>query len=208
MIKKLQVILLLISVSVSLGLMSSTYSRYVANTTGNIDALFAKWQILVNTTDVADNTVSSIDFVPVIEESENVASNVVAPGSEGYFDIEINASNTDVSFAYNLVLSINNSEIPDLLITEYAILDSSYVEGDTITTSELSESTISGNMVFDKITEDFSFESFTIRIYFEWYDGIDGSMDDDADTSIGNQAANDEVSLEISADLSFEQIVD
>lgn len=208
MVKKLQVILLLISVSVSLGLMSSTYSRYVANTTGNIDALFAKWQILVNTTDVASNTVSSIDFVPVIEEDENVASNVVAPGSKGYFDIEINAANTDVSFAYNLVLSIDNAEVPDLLITEYAILDSSYVEGDAITKLELVESTVSGNMIFDKVTENFSFETFTIRVYFEWYDEADGTMDDAADTSIGNKAANDEISLEISADLSFEQIVE
>ena len=46
--------------------MSNTYSRYVANTTGNLDMLFANWQILVNENDILDETSSSIQITPVI----------------------------------------------------------------------------------------------------------------------------------------------
>ena len=79
MYKKIGIILLLVSASISLGLMSNTYSRYVADTTGNIDILFAKWQILVNNKDITTNSSSSISFEPFIEANENVAANVMAP---------------------------------------------------------------------------------------------------------------------------------
>lgn len=206
MVKKLQIILLLISISVSLGLMSTTYSRYVANTTGNIDLLFAKWQVLVNESDITDSSTSSVIFTPVMDSNSDVASNMVAPGSTGYFDIEINPENTDVSFNYTIDLAIENTEIPDLLITQYAILDGDYIEGDAITTSDLVNYSITNDVIYDNETEDFAFETFTIRVYFEWYDEEDGTMDDEADSVIGNQAATTGVELEMSATLTFEQI--
>ena len=52
MTKKIKIILLLISLSVCLGLMSGTYSRYVANTKSDVNASFSKWQILVQNTDL------------------------------------------------------------------------------------------------------------------------------------------------------------
>ena len=81
MLKKAKVLTALVSLSICLCLMSSTYSRYVADTTGNIEALFAKWQILVSNTDITNNTSSTITFEPVIEENDYIASNVVAPSS-------------------------------------------------------------------------------------------------------------------------------
>ena len=85
--KRISFILLLISCSLCLSFMSSTYSRYVAGTTGNIDMLFAKWQILVDDLDIANQNNSTITFTPVIEANENVRANTIAPTSKGYFDI-------------------------------------------------------------------------------------------------------------------------
>ena len=70
--KRICFALLLMSCSLCLCFMSSTYSRYVAQTVGNIDILFAKWQILINTQDITDQNNSTITITPTIESDENV----------------------------------------------------------------------------------------------------------------------------------------
>lgn len=204
--KRMCLILLLISCSFCLSFMSNTYSRYVAGTTGNIDMLFAKWQILVNNQDIANQNNSSIQFTPVINANDNIKDNTFAPTSEGYFDINIDPSNVDVSFQYVIDLTVNAEDIPDLMITRYAILDSDYQEGDTISYTTLSDDTITNNMIFDRETEDFTFEPFTVRICFEWIDGDGESMDNDDDTLVAISAMDEDISFTVSANVTFEQI--
>lgn len=203
MIRKLKFILLFISMSVCLGLMSNTYSRYVAGTTGNIDALLSKWQIFVNNNDITDGTNSEITFSPVFDENEYVSSGTFAPTSKGYFDIEINPTNVDVSFNYTISLGVENRVIPDLLITKYSILPIDYVEGTPVEVIPLNSNVLSQNMLIDKDDEDFEFEPFTIRIYFEWIDGEGEEMDDVADTEV---AARTET-IKMNANIVFEQII-
>lgn len=205
--KRFCFILLLMSCSISLCFMSSTYSRYVADTTSNIDILFAKWQILVNSTDVTSGNSSQISFVPTIENNDYVADGTIAPTSKGYFDIIINPVNVDVSFSYTVNLDIDNEDIPDLMITKYAILNSDYVDGDDIEYLSLNNGMITNDLIFDNSIDNFSFEEFTIRVYFEWYDGSDEVMNDSDDSTIGNLAANDDISFTINADINFEQII-
>ena len=205
--KRICFMMLLMSCSLCLCLMSSTYSRYVAGTTGNIDILFAKWQILINSEDIADANNSTISFTPTIESNSYIKENTVAPTSNGYFDIDIDPTNVDVSFRYTIDLEIDNEDIPDLMITRYAILPNHYEEGDTIEYTTLNESEITNELLFDNETEDFSFEPFTIRVYFEWYEGVDEQMTDEDDTEIGIASANDDVTFTINANISFEQIL-
>lgn len=206
--KRICFMLLLMSCSLCLCFMSSTYSRYVAGTTGNIDILFAKWQILINTQDITDQNTSNISITPTIEPNENVKENTVAPTSKGYFDIDIDPTNVDVSFRYTINLEIDNEDIPDLMITKYTILPDDYEEGDTIEYTTLQQSTITDELIYNNETENFSFDPFTIRIYFEWYEGEDELMDDEADTQIGEASAEDELSFTINANISFEQIIE
>ncbi len=208
MLKKARYILAFISLSICLCLMSSTYSRYVADTTGNIDALFAKWQILVSNIDITSNSDTSITFVPIIEENEYVASNVVAPSSKGYFDIDINPTNVDVSFRYLINLEIENENIPDLIMTKYSILPDDYVEGDPLEVIDLDGSSISDTLNFDKNNELFRFKTFTIRVYFEWYEGENELMNDEDDTEIGKLAALEDLTFRMSANISFEQVIE
>ena len=206
--RRISFILLLVSCSLCLSFMSSTYSRYVAGTTGNIDILFAKWQILVDNTEIVNQNNSSISFTPVIETNENVKSNTIAPTSKGYFDVDINPENVDVSFRYQIDLAIDNEDIPDLMITKYAILDSNYQEGDVIEYTTLSSNTITNDLLFDNTVDNFQFNPFTVRIYFEWYDGENEEMDDEADSLIGAAAAEDDITFTIDANISFEQIIE
>ncbi len=206
MLKKARFILVLISLSVCLCLMSTTYSRYVADVANNIDVLFAKWQILVNNTDITSGSGSEITFTPIIEENENVKSNVVAPSSKGYFDINIDPTNVDVSFSYSITLGIENENVPDLMITKYAIIPANYIEGDPIELINLDGNPITNNMIVDKNNPEFQFASFAIRVYFEWYEGKDELMNDDDDSAIGNLAATAGETFTMSANIKFEQI--
>ena len=132
MTRKIKIILLIFSLSLTMSLMSNTYSRYVVDTTGNVKMEFAKWQILVSNTDITNGTASSIELTPVIDENSHVAKGTIAPTSSGHFDIDINPENVDVSFDYEITLSVLNDNMPDLMITEYSILPSDYIEGKTI----------------------------------------------------------------------------
>lgn len=208
MMKKFKVILVLISLSFSLCLMSNTYSRYVAAATGNVEVLFANWQILVNEEDITNNTASTISITPVVDTNEFVSANKIAPSSTGYFDIEIDPSNVDVSFNYTINLEYDNENMPDVVITKYAILDENYIEGDDLNQINLTDNKITNTLEYNtatSVSEEFSFKPFTIRVFFEWYEGENELMDDEADSTLGNSAATVDTSFKINATISFEQ---
>ena len=201
MAMKFKILLVISSLALTLSLMSNTYSRYVADVDSNIDLLFAKWQILVNENDITNNTTTSINITPVMEENVNVAENTVAPSSKGYFDIDIDPSNAGVSFDYSINLNIEDENMPDLMISKYAVLDKDYNEGDQITTTTILNNTIDGTVDYTATAH----EPFTIRVFFEWYEGVDEKMDDEADTNIGYEAALNNKSLLVNASISFNQ---
>ena len=201
MAMKFKILLVISSLALTLSLMSNTYSRYVADVDSNIDLLFAKWQILVNENDITNNTTTSINITPVMEENVNVAENTVAPSSKGYFDIDIDPSNAGVSFDYSINLNIEDENMPDLMISKYAVLDKDYNEGDQITTTTILNNTINGTVDYNAKAH----EPFTVRVFFEWYEGVDEKMDDEADTNIGYEAALNNKSLLVNASISFNQ---
>lgn len=194
--KKIKIILLLLSLSLTMAFMSDTYSRYVADTTGDIEVQFAKWQILVNTQDITSGEAKSIDLQPVVIENEYIAANTFAPSSKGYFDIAVDPTNVNVSFGYNISLEVLNKDMPDLMITQYSFLDKTGVEGDkndidnTNNVDGLIENAINEQVLYNK---EKPFEPFTIRIYFEWFEGEGEKQDDAADTVIGLNAAQAKV---------------
>ena len=204
--KKIKVILILLTLSVTLSFMSDTYSRYAVNTTSNVELTFAKWQILVNENDITDSTTSNLIITPIIEESENVKKNTLAPSSKGYFDILINPTNVEVSFDYIMNLKILNENMPDILISKYAILDENYEEGKTtINKLDIIDNEIKNSLIFDNNTQNFVFKPFTIRVFFEWFEGTNELMGDTQDTEIGQDAAKNNTKLQIEATLKFEQ---
>ena len=124
----------------------------------------------------------------------------------GYFDIEIDPSNVEVSYDYRIDLSYDTQNLPDLVVSEYAILDEDYVEGDSVTPVSIVNNTITGSFDYDNMTDNFSYSTFTVRIYFKWYEGEDESMNDAADTLIGSNAANSiNTTFDVTANISFNQ---
>lgn len=199
MLKKFKILLVIASLATTLSLMSNTYSRYVASSTGNIEVEFAKWQILVNETDISTNNTSNITFEPTIEKNENVADNKMAPSSTGYFDIEIDPTNVDVSFKYSIDLDIDNENIPDLVITKYTIIPESQTDKDVVVYNSLENNKLENILTYNNSP----FEKFTIRVYFQWYEGENELMSDEIDTQI----ANTDTTFKINASINFEQVI-
>ena len=105
-------------------------------------------------------------------------------------------------------MSIDSENLPDIIITKYAMLPDNYVEGDTLQYSTISNNVIENSLYYNNNTPNFSFSEFTIRVYFEWIENDQSeTMDDDDDTQVGLEAAEDETTFNISANISFEQIV-
>lgn len=206
---RLKILFILMTLAITVSLMSSTYSRYVADTTGNLEGQFANWKILVNENDITSGNVSSIQLTPILYDNENVANNKIAPSSKGYFDIVVDPSNVEVSFDYEITLDVLNENLPDLLISEYSILnDNINEENDSVERISIVDNKIVGTLKYQNPASSsddvFKFEPFTIRVFFEWYDGETATMSDEMDTLIGT--SKNEV-LQIQANIKFVQNV-
>lgn len=199
-INKLKLLIVCFMLIILVSLMSNTFSKYVSSADGDLNVSFAKWQILVNNLDISDAANSEILFVPVIDSNNEVEENSVAPSSSGYFDISIDPSNVALSFNYNITFSIENDDIPDLMISEYAILP---VDDSPIEKISLDNNIIEKDMIYDPENP---FKPFTIRLFFKWYEGENELMDDLADTEIGTVAAINDTKLKMKANISFKQI--
>lgn len=107
--KKIITILFMIMLLLTIFQIRDTYALYKAEITGELQTLLGVWSVRVNETDIssgnADMTFEITDAYLHFEENEFVDGNVIAPGSEAYFDIFIDATNTDVSVRYNLQIA-------------------------------------------------------------------------------------------------------
>ena len=203
---KIRLLLFVLFLSLFLVAAKSTYARYATSTTGEANLNMAQWQISVNNQNITENYNTQPSFTPVIEENENVKSGTVAPGSTGYFDIQINPEKVDVSFSYNIMLQLpEDSIVSELKITHYAIIPSGQ-DDNSIQKIPYTGSSIGNVLKYDNQTSNFKFSPFTVRVYFEWYDGQDNLMDDAADTEVSQKVNNSEdVNFNILASLSFKQ---
>ena len=106
-----------------------------------------------------------------------------------------------ISYAEENLETTLNQDMPDLLISNYSLIDSSYNENDTLTLNNIENNQIKGTLNYNTQEENYSFEPFTIRIYFEWYEGENELMDDISDTQVTNTQNN----LQIKANIQFTQ---
>ena len=88
-----------------------TYALFETDATGESDFDIGRWIIYLNNNDVKlTRTISLNNFVYV--NGSHTQNGYFAPGSQAYFDLVIDASNSDVSVAYDL-------EIDDTSLTDY-----------------------------------------------------------------------------------------
>ncbi|MDY5873773.1 MAG: hypothetical protein SPK36_03200 [Bacilli bacterium] len=187
-LKKVYLLLALASLLLLVSVIQNTYAKYISKATANSNFTIASWNFKVNNQDINANSNFSNVIVPVFENNPNIKDNVIAPTSEGYFDINIDHSNVDVSFTEKINLNFSGTNtVSDLKITGYAINDGSIIEfnGNEISTDCL----LSDNVKINKY-----------RFYVTWIDDDGQTMQNKDDTEA---AKNGNASISVS--LSFIQ---
>ena len=167
--KKIIFFVALLSLLYCISIMQDTYAKYLSSATENAELTIARWSILINDQDVVNESNFTDTISPVFAGSTNIKSDVIAPTAQGYFDLEINGENTDVSFTYTVSIDTTDCAVEDLVITGYQIDGTTY--------------SYTGNAISRNILISDASRTQTVRFLVEWNDNaLTETMDNEADT--------------------------
>lgn len=175
---------------VSFSVVQTTYAKYVTNLNANANIIISYWNILVNTQDIIENSDLSGQMISVIPRTDYSKENVIVPGNTGYFDLNIDSSNVNVSFSVTVSTAINETST---LTTDFVVSGYSLDNGATIIPLEDDANSFSQNITADT-------ESTVIRVYTTW---LDDGLDSAEDTALGISGGT----AILDVNLKFEQIV-
>ncbi|MBQ6477482.1 MAG: hypothetical protein IJI43_03515 [Bacilli bacterium] len=153
-------------------LFRTSFAKYKKEVIGKVNADVADWTIKINTEDIRGKRVLTNAITPTFEGDTYTKANVVAPGSTGYFDLDIDATNADVSFNYTITATTaSESDVSDIIIERYKINDAGEVAYN-------SAAGITGTITRNT-------PSTRIKVFIKWNDTGTQSMDNEADTTAG-----------------------
>ncbi len=182
--QKIYIILAICSLLICMYTTATTYAKYFTQTDQSKEYNIKKWNIKVNKEDIKNNQTLKKQINIELDKSEHIADNQIAPDSTGYFIIELDYNNVDLSFDYNIIIEENNF-LKDLIIDKIEINNIPYIPASE-NNNIISNSVIISNETIDKIQE--------IKVYVKWNDDIENgaTMNDknDTDISINNDILN------------------
>ena len=192
--RKILLVFACASLVISIMLIQKTYAKYLTTAEGNANISIARWKLNVNNQDIISNSTITNAINPIFSGNAHVSEDVIAPRSEGYFDIIIDSTNVDVSFKYTISTTVAaNSSVTDLKITGYSINGSTTIP-------------VTGNLtdVSNTILLGSGVTTTSIRIYITWDDSETSTMSnvDDTMASLKNGTAN------LNVLLSFTQVTE
>ena len=182
--------LTLISIFTTLCMVNETYAKYVTSASVTSSTSIARWKVLVNNEDITLGSTSTNLITPEFPGSTDIAPNVLAPNTEGYFDIVLDGSSVDVSFRYTITVGNNpNSPVTELIATKYIDEDDEETEIEFTTTPRQ----ITGEILLSDTNKVKSF-----RVYVKWDDSLNLMTNaQDTDTTVGNQKGMMDVSINV-----------
>ena len=135
---------------------TNTYGLLETKNKMSVNPSIAKWNVLINGTDIKTGENFSVNSVN-LSDSVNVLNGKIAPGAFGYFDIEIDPTNTDTSIIYSITFDFS-------LLSNSFIIDKieETTSGNLIRTGS---STYSKVITLDEIKEN---AKNNVRVYIKW----------------------------------------
>lgn len=202
--KKLLTILVLIMLIISFFQIAKMYALYTDQLQGDYTNLLGVWAIKVNGVDISsggDNltfnmTEDNLTYV----DSSRVKSQKIAPGTQAYFDIAINPTNTDVSILYTLNLKFDELETTKMKLVR--VENHFRKNGET---EQITNSDVSTNIDLNKHQALIPIEKINdgcidyVRLYFEW---INDETFNDNDSELGS---TDNAKISIPIEINFKQ---
>ena len=172
---KLNIIRLLCIISLLITFLTirNTYAKYYERLDTSYDISIKKWLIKVNNFDIMEeNSLESI-VTPTLAGNEYINANVLVPTAQGYFDIDVDYTDVDLSFDVDFTIE----QIDDYA---YSLSDLNFLKCVTVDEDVETEVSLPYTVEVTGEEEDTTIE---FRIYFEWYDGEDETMSDADDTN-------------------------
>ena len=170
--KRTRFIIAFLALFIFLSMIQDAYAKYTTSADANTNMTIARWGITINNQDVVSNNDFSDTITPVFAGTDYIAEGIIAPTSEGYFDIVINHNQVDVAFSQ----TINLSYAEDNTITDFKIVGYSLNNGSVVYFT--GTPTISASIGLNP-----PIKTNTYRIYVKWLDGTDETMDNTDDTN-------------------------
>ena len=193
--KKFLLLLIGLCIFFLLFYMIQIYAKYLTTTKGNTKLTIANWNIIVNNLSIKNNTDISNSISPVFPGTEHIASNIIAPTAEGYFDLNLDFSNVDVSFKYTITVSSDQkSSVKDLVSTGYSIDDN-----EKITFKEFNEP------ITETIALSNNIKNRKLRIYIMWNDSEDSQTMSNTDDTLSTKSNSQPL---LNVNISFTQVTD
>ena len=174
---KFLVLFIIVIVIAFIYLSQASLAKYRKQTEGNLEGTVAHWNIKLNGEDIHREMTNII--TPVINESNYTKTGVVAPGTTGYFNLAIDATDVDVDFTYTISFESLNS-LEDIKVTSYEINNDGITHNVT--------DTVTGDIVHNTTTTN-------IKCNFEWYDGVDNVMDNHDDTETAKNSTTADIKV-------------
>ena len=192
--KKFILLIILILVLALVFFLIQIFAKYLTSASGDASMKIARWNIFVNNISIKNNTNISDTLIPVFPGNDNIASDIIAPTAEGYFDLDFNFSDADVSFEYEITTTVaDTSSVKDLVTTGYSIDDGEKITFDTMNSPIKNTILLTDNIDTQKI-----------RVYVKWNDDENATMDNAADTT----ATTSEIPAALNVNISFTQIAE
>ena len=172
-----------VQITKSFGVFQSTVEE-------DADIDIAKWHIKVNNYDLNDmNNVFHVDNI-TYTNNQHVTTNRFAPGVTGTFLLEIDPTDTEVSFKYELSIDLSDSQYSQIQIDS--------IEGINGTNLTVVDGVYSRVFTLDEINQD---KTDTIRVTFTW-------EDDDENNSSDSELGSSDGNFEIPVNIKFSQYVE
>lgn len=199
--KKLLTVLVLIMLIISLLQIANMYALYKDQLQGYYTNLLGVWAIKVNGVDISDGgenatftmTEDNLTYI----DSEHVKSQKLAPGTQAYFDIVIDPTDTDVSILYKLNIKLDavTSAKMNLIRVENYFEKNGETEQiantdiNTVLDEHQHEAVIPISKINDKYLN-------YVRLYFEWENVEENNA---TDSELG-QTENAKISIPLEID--------
>ena len=188
--KKLILFLACLSLLVCIGSTAYTYAKYNSESSHDIGTNIKKWKVIVNGNDLENGSTLSENITANFKNNEHIAENKIAPGSIGSFEIELDYSNIEVSFEYEI--SIEDVAIADIQLYSLTVDD---VEIETTDGFK-----VSNTVDIKNDTDDDKIKTIVVTLYWNDEDGSSMSNEDDTNVAI------DYDSIDFNVNLRFTQI--
>lgn len=196
--KKILTILFILMLIISVFQISDMYAKYKTEREGEYESLLGVWSIKLNDIDISSG--ESMEFELTGSEFSSdpnyVKAGKVAPGTEGYFDLQIDPTGTDVAVIYEVTIQPVESSDVQYSITS---IDNVFKKVDSEETIENTQAITSGEvhkgiMPLDKINGGYI---NYIRVNFSW---PNVPANDVTDTQLGSSGTST-ITIPISVDI-------